>query len=100
MKEPEKKLLPATYNAKLGAAEAPEAFQPEGATATPLEINQLMTPQDYDRDIRHYGRVHTVFHGMIRPTVSDSQTQYRIISRQHLGLRFLSLSYEKQKGMS
>jgi hypothetical protein len=54
--EPEKALLPAQYHISFDpAAEAVERFMPEGTTAVKLVGSELLTPDGYDRDIRHYG---------------------------------------------
>uniref|UniRef100_A0A6A7FYI8 pyruvate dehydrogenase (NADP(+)) n=3 Tax=Hirondellea gigas TaxID=1518452 RepID=A0A6A7FYI8_9CRUS len=54
MKEPEKKLLPANYQIVLDSSETPETYVPEGAKPVELEFTELLTPESYDRDIRHY----------------------------------------------
>eukprot|EP01083_Nonionella_stella_P143712 447223_1 len=52
--EPEKTLLPSAYDVEHGAAVSPMPFVHDGCVPVDLVENQLLTPADYDRDIRHY----------------------------------------------
>jgi len=57
MKEPEKVLLPSSFNIALspeGAELEDLVYVPHGATQCNLTENFLMTPADYDRNTRHY----------------------------------------------
>ncbi|XP_013418498.1 uncharacterized protein LOC106179427 isoform X2 [Lingula anatina] len=55
---PPQELLPPTYKVNIdttGEISAPtEALTPAGSKIIPLTKNVLLTPPDYDRDIRHY----------------------------------------------
>lgn len=57
LKEPEKVLLPASYNVEVSKEpiDLEElAFVPHGATQCLMTENTVLTPADYDRDTRHY----------------------------------------------
>merc|ERR1712045_103065 len=59
-KEPEKVLLPPSYKARItpgaetSARPASDVVIPPGATMIPLKTNKLLSPEGYERDIRHY----------------------------------------------
>lgn len=54
---PVQELLPPSYDVKVdptGAAASSDVYLPVGAKLVPLTKNIVLTPPDYDRDIRHY----------------------------------------------
>eukprot|EP00492_Amphilonche_elongata_P000058 TRINITY_DN101_c0_g1_i6.p1 TRINITY_DN101_c0_g1~~TRINITY_DN101_c0_g1_i6.p1 ORF type:complete len:304 (-),score=113.16 TRINITY_DN101_c0_g1_i6:27-938(-) len=59
-KEPEKVLLPPSYKVKVTPASdtdsrpASDVVVPSGATLLTMKTNKLLSPEDYERDIRHY----------------------------------------------
>merc|ERR1719197_805453 len=59
-KEPEKVLLPPSYKVHItpyaDATVKPDSAVviPPGATMIPMKTNKLLSPEGYERDIRHY----------------------------------------------
>lgn len=55
---PAMELLPPSYDVKIDtsgtSAAVPDVITPPGTTLVPLYHNRVLTPPDYDRDIRHY----------------------------------------------
>lgn len=55
---PSQELLPPTYDVQVDdtgtSAAVPDTIVPPGTTLIPMTMNKVLTPPDYDRDIRHY----------------------------------------------